>query len=318
MADWYAQNSSVNINSVNEWNADPAGAGAWLTWPAASGDNLYANGKTAIACNVDFNIGTGKISTEAGAGTAGGGFTCSTARTITANITAGTTACLSTAGAVTIAWTGNVTGGTSNNAFGVSQGGLVVFNLTGSVNGGSGASAHGIYNSSSGSGSVSETVTGGSSTSTLGISCTSSGTFSVVNATGGSGAGSDGVRATGSGAITITGIITNTATAAGASGRITYSPSDATKYITYGATNYYSDLPIAGNVTEDDTVAGVTGVYHEATEAEVQSGVAFGANSALTGTYAGGGGGQIMIDGAWKAISSIFIMIAGAWKQITS
>ena len=73
MADWYAQNSSVNIDSVNEWNADPAGAGAWLTWPAASGDNLYANGKTAIACNVNFNIGTGKISTEAGAGTAGGG-----------------------------------------------------------------------------------------------------------------------------------------------------------------------------------------------------------------------------------------------------
>src|SRR3989337_128145 len=112
MADWYAQNSSVNIDSVNEWNADPAGAGAWLTWPAASGDNLYANGKTAIACNVDFNIGTGKISTEAGAGTAGGGFTCSTARTITAYITAGTTPCISTSSSVTIAWTGNITGGT--------------------------------------------------------------------------------------------------------------------------------------------------------------------------------------------------------------
>lgn len=33
---------------------------------------------------------------------------------------------------------------------------------------------------------------------------------------------------------------------------------------------------------------------------------------------AGGGGGKILIDGAWKTISSIFMMIAGAWKEITS
>jgi hypothetical protein len=57
-----------------------------------------------------------------------------------------------------------------------------------------------------------------------------------------------------------------------------------------------SDLPAVGNVTEDDTVNGVTGTYHEATEAEVQSGVTFGADEALTGTYAGGGGGAINLD----------------------
>ena len=54
---------------------------------------------------------------------------------------------------------------------------------------------------------------------------------------------------------------------------------------------YFSDV---GNVTEDDTVNGVTGTYHEATEAEVQSGVTFGALSALTGTYVGGGGGGLI------------------------
>jgi hypothetical protein len=50
------------------------------------------------------------------------------------------------------------------------------------------------------------------------------------------------------------------------------------------------DFPDPGNVTEDDTTNGVTGTYHEATEAEVQSGVHFGASSALTGSYVGGGG----------------------------
>ena len=55
-----------------------------------------------------------------------------------------------------------------------------------------------------------------------------------------------------------------------------------------------ADFPGVGNVTEDDTVNGATGTYHEATEAEVQSGVTFGALSALTGTYVGGGGGGLI------------------------
>lgn len=50
------------------------------------------------------------------------------------------------------------------------------------------------------------------------------------------------------------------------------------------------DIPDIGNVTEDDTSDGATGTYHEATTAEVQSGVTFGANSGLTGTYTAGGG----------------------------
>jgi hypothetical protein len=57
------------------------------------------------------------------------------------------------------------------------------------------------------------------------------------------------------------------------------------------------DFPAVGNVTEDDTVNLVTGTYHEATEAEVESGVHFGAGSALTGSYAGGGGGGLPILG---------------------
>lgn len=58
-----------------------------------------------------------------------------------------------------------------------------------------------------------------------------------------------------------------------------------------------ADFPDVGNVTEDDTVGGVQGTYHEATTAEVQDGVMFGASSALEGTYVGGGGGRPEIRG---------------------
>jgi len=61
--------------------------------------------------------------------------------------------------------------------------------------------------------------------------------------------------------------------------------------------DYYYDVPAAGNVTEDDTTAGVTGTYHEATKAEVQSGVTFGASQGLTGTYEGAGGGLLINPG---------------------
>lgn len=63
------------------------------------------------------------------------------------------------------------------------------------------------------------------------------------------------------------------------------------------------DYPDVGNVTEDDTVNGVAGTYHEATVAEVQAGVMFGAGSALEGTYVGGGGGPqvgAFENGAWR------------------
>lgn len=62
--------------------------------------------------------------------------------------------------------------------------------------------------------------------------------------------------------------------------------------------NIIIDYPDAGNVTADDTVDGVTGTYHEATAAEVQSGVQFGAGGTeYTGTYTGGGGGGLPILG---------------------
>lgn len=63
------------------------------------------------------------------------------------------------------------------------------------------------------------------------------------------------------------------------------------------------DTPIAGNVTEDDTVRGATGTYHEATEAEVQSGVHFGAASALTGSYSPAGGAGAASSGTMRGMA---------------
>lgn len=58
------------------------------------------------------------------------------------------------------------------------------------------------------------------------------------------------------------------------------------------------DVPVAGNVTEDDTVRGASGTYHEAAAAEVQSGVQFGAGGTeYTGTYSGGSGGGFPVLG---------------------
>ena len=64
-------------------------------------------------------------------------------------------------------------------------------------------------------------------------------------------------------------------------------------YRDVGALQRIRDYPAVGNVTEDDTVDGATGTYHEATAAEVQSGVQFGAGGTeYTGTLTGGGGGR--------------------------
>lgn len=212
----------------------------------------------------------------------------------TANITAGgnsssTAIMITSTGGVTIT-AANIYGSSSTAARGVYAGstGVVIMTVSGEIKGG--ASGNGFYADSSGTTTVNGNVVGGSGVSVFGIFIDGLRTATINgNTTGGTSAGADGTRAAGAGAITITGNIINVATAAGASGRITYSPGAATNYITYGATNYYYDIPIAGNVTEDDTVAGVTGTYHEAAIAEVQSGITFGANSSLTGTYPGGG-----------------------------
>ena len=87
MTTWFAQNSSVDIDSTNEWNDAAGGGGAWLTWASlGAADILVANGKTGIVVNVDVTCATITNSNTYG-GTAGGSMSISaTGITLAADI----------------------------------------------------------------------------------------------------------------------------------------------------------------------------------------------------------------------------------------
>ncbi len=163
MTTWYAQNSSVDIDSVNEWNDAANGSGSWLTWGnLAADDILEANAKTAIEMNVD-SFTCGSIKTLSG-----GGFTVDLTagnnRIINADIIAGTTACLVRSGTTrTLTVNGDVTGGsgsTDNGISGTDHNNMVI---NGDVTGGAHATAFGIdRGANSGVLTITGNVTGGS------------------------------------------------------------------------------------------------------------------------------------------------------------
>jgi hypothetical protein len=88
MTTWFAQKGSCNIDSVSGgttsdlWNDAAVGGGNWMNTSVltAGGSTtvLVANGNSAIAINIDVNIGTGTITNAATGGTAGGQFTTTT------------------------------------------------------------------------------------------------------------------------------------------------------------------------------------------------------------------------------------------------
>ena len=188
MTTWYAQNSSVNINSVHEWNDVANGSGNWLTWAnLATDDILCANTKTAILINVDFTCL--RISTQAeAAGNAGGGFAVADARTITANILAGSSICLTTSeSGYTLIIIGTITGGTSSSKYGLYNPVAVDIHITGAITGGSATSASGISNNDTGNLVITGNLLGGSSTNTYGIYQAGNGNVTINgNITGGS------------------------------------------------------------------------------------------------------------------------------------
>ena len=77
------------------------------------GDDVRANGFT-VTIDVDINVS--QISTVALAPAAAGGtFTVTTSRNITANINAGTTSCLTSASAIIVTIIGNTNAGSTSN-----------------------------------------------------------------------------------------------------------------------------------------------------------------------------------------------------------
>jgi len=261
---------------------------------AMSESNTYAINATTITAGTKTSTGLINVSGAAPAAVL----------TVTGNINAsqsgGTNDCAglvnSSTGTVNII--GNILGGSGSGGYtcyGCVNSSTGTVNVTGNVTGGSNLNGWGFGNNSTGTVIVTGNITGGSYTNMnyppYGLSNASTGAVTVTgNITGGSGSGA-GLYNWG-GVVTLNNCnLINSSTAAAYVGK---SPTtwnlNANNYVQWGAVKFYQDVPLAENVTEDDTVAGVTGTYHEATVAEVQNGVFFGAASALTGTYVGGGG----------------------------
>jgi hypothetical protein len=182
------------------WNDTPNGSGNWLTWASlASGDVLCANGKTAI--NVNVSITVSKISTAAetganGTGSPGGGFNADGGKTITADIVAGTSTCLTIlSGSGTLNIVGNITGGTGSAAIGIIQAYTnVALNVTGNIAAGLGSNCWGFYKHGAAAVVNGNILAGSNHSNSYGVLCQDYGTLTVTgNVTGGENNGCYGI-----------------------------------------------------------------------------------------------------------------------------
>jgi hypothetical protein len=238
MATWFAQNSSVNIDSVNQWNSAANGSGSWLTWASLDpSDILVANGKTSITINVNTTCAT--LTTAATGGTAGGGFILADGVTLTASLLTGTTnvvtfsanapavanvignhsatgsqfrRCILHSGSGTLNITGNLVGGIFNEMIAVEVTGSGIINITGNLSSFIGASdpgGHAVRLTGSGTVNITGNVTSTGSI-TAAVSKTGTGTIVVTGNVTGSAAGSVGcgILSTTTSAIKVIGILT--------------------------------------------------------------------------------------------------------------
>ena len=216
MATWFAQNSSVNIDSVNQWNSAANGSGSWLTWASlGASDVLVLNGKTGIVINVDFVCGS--LTAVATGGTTGGGCTVASTRSITANVicsSAGTPVITLNSGTLTVV--GNVTGGGGNVSHGIHMFGSSNLLITGNVTGGTmnplGGNSNGIRTGSTGTITIVGNVIG--TTGSPAIYNESSGSITITgNVTAGSSAGVNtyGIHSVAVNSIIVTGNVTGDA-----------------------------------------------------------------------------------------------------------
>ncbi len=286
VTDWYAC-SGAGAMSTRTWYSAPGtetvdctcvSPTGLLTWDTqVAGDKFYANGCTAIAVDVDPQ-GTGgskgkvTLTTAAGIGRAGGGFTLATATgpaTTLMDITAGTTICLAVSGS-SGAWanTGNVLGGSAATCHGVNDThtAITVYN-NGTITGGSFSSARGwSWNGANGSISQTGNVTGATGD---GLYLSSNGSATVAGDCIGNDTGtSSGCNGTGAGTITVTGNIVHGTRGSATAGSIVWAPSTVSKYVEYkgGTAVYASKAPSTTKVLTDTSVVNAgTGAYEAGT-----------------------------------------------------
>jgi len=306
-ATYYAQGAG-NIDAV-QWDTTPTGGGTDLVWANIQADDiLYAN-NNAITVNVDFTAG--KISTAAGAGTAGGSFTTSGTRTLVVSVEAGAVPGLILGGNLTITVV-TITGGSAAAANGITQGAYTLAVLGGGTitGGGTSGAAHGINHTSAtgtttiGTAIAPFTLVGGSGGTAFNNASTAAATIYSITVTGGTGLTAYGVlnvstgtitligtikggthavglscltgTAPSTGVITLTGNIDNSGAAAATNcgSALEFTPS-ASNYVSYsgGTDIYMSKAPAKDKVLSDTSVViSTTGAYE-------------------AGTAAGGGGG---------------------------
>lgn len=216
MAVYYARKAG-NINATDVWATTPTGTAGEQTF--AAGDVLVAN-SFAITVNVSTDLGaTGEVRNDTtGTATAGGSFALSNGVTLTANVIAGTVSVVTLTSTNSATIVGNVTGGTSANAYGVNHSSSGTITITGNVTGGSGASAFGLnMSTANGKATITGNVAAGSGSAATGVYPDASGQAVTVtgNVTGGASANAAGIRARSSSAITVTGNVTGGSAAAG-------------------------------------------------------------------------------------------------------
>lgn len=161
MADYLPQNSG--LWSTTTWITAFGGLSAFAggNTPPTVIDDVYADGKTIY---VNINTAVRTITTVASprtGGLAGGGFIINNGITLTANISAGTTTCLTFPSAAPNTCTiyGGLTGGTGTNIYGFNNTSTGTAFIYGSESsGGTGTGAAGINNNSTGTINVSANI----------------------------------------------------------------------------------------------------------------------------------------------------------------
>jgi hypothetical protein len=201
--------SNDNWSTVANWMSGGAPYGQL----PQSGDIVCANGKT-VTIDMDLAAYTfDRLTTAATApAAAGGGFTMGISGTINANIIAGTTPCLTSTGTgTTLVINGEIKGGSSSSARGLTCSGDCTVTITGNVTGGSHTYVYGMYCTAACTVTITGNVTGGNNAYTHGIYCTAACTVTITgNVTGGSvtNYATYGIYCTAACTVTITGNVT--------------------------------------------------------------------------------------------------------------
>jgi hypothetical protein len=203
----YFARKAGNINASDVWATTPSGTAAAVTFVA--GDVLMAN-SFAITVNVSTNLGTGQVRNDTTGGAAtGGSFSLSNGVTLTANVYAGTSQCVTLAANATANLVGDlIAGGVNGRPVQVSVAGTLNVTATNIT----AASANAIYVDAFACNlnvTASGLITGGTATNMPAIRYDGSGTVSITgNCIGGTAAGAQAINHNTNASLTITGNVT--------------------------------------------------------------------------------------------------------------